>query len=292
MDGPIRIDIACLLGHSDWATIQSLVATLDREPSICGVWVNDHLVPIGPDTSPADLGAGELEENIVEGWTTLAAVAAVTARLRLGVMASSAILRSPPLLAHMASTVDRISGGRVDIAVGAAWNRHEYDSHCLPFPSLRARADAADEACRVLRQEAGGTDVGSPCGLGPLMYKGRAVDLWVAGKGERYMMPVAARWADWWNVGRIGPDSIAQKAMALKQHRIATGRGAEEEVRISTVMRLFDVRALSNSALRQRVQDMIVAGTRHLVVEIRGNMSELDEALDRVASITDVGPPA
>jgi alkanesulfonate monooxygenase SsuD/methylene tetrahydromethanopterin reductase-like flavin-dependent oxidoreductase (luciferase family) len=115
----------------------------DAVPQIAGAWLFDHLLPI----------AGELDGPIFEGWTLLSALAAQTERLRLGILVTSNRFRPPAMLAKIATTVDIVSGGRLDFGIGAGSRpshpiaRREYDAHGLRRPR---ESDAARgrRACR------------------------------------------------------------------------------------------------------------------------------------------------
>ncbi|MBB2941059.1 alkanesulfonate monooxygenase SsuD/methylene tetrahydromethanopterin reductase-like flavin-dependent oxidoreductase (luciferase family) [Actinoplanes lutulentus] len=111
-------------------------------------WLFDHLMPIGGDP----LGPA------YEGWSLLAAMAAQSRRLRLGLLVSSNRFRPPAMLAKIAATVDVVSGGRLDFGIGAGSRpshplaRREYDGHGLPYHDFTHSVDALAEACTVIRR--------------------------------------------------------------------------------------------------------------------------------------------
>jgi alkanesulfonate monooxygenase SsuD/methylene tetrahydromethanopterin reductase-like flavin-dependent oxidoreductase (luciferase family) len=120
----------------------------DSIPQIEHAWLFDHLMPIGGDPNgPA-----------FEGWTLLSALAAQTERLRLGLLVTSNRFRPPAVLAKIASTVDVVSGGRLNFGIGvgsrpsppAAWR--EYPAHGLPFHDFAHAAGSFAEACTVIRR--------------------------------------------------------------------------------------------------------------------------------------------
>ncbi|MFQ1002357.1 LLM class flavin-dependent oxidoreductase [Modestobacter sp. SSW1-42] len=120
----------------------------DTIPRIEHAWLLDHLLPIGGDPyGPA-----------YEGWTLLAALAAQTQRLRLGLLVTSNHFRPPAMLAKMAATVDVVSGGRLDLGIGAGSRpghplaRREYEAHGLPFFDAAAAVGSLAEACTVIRR--------------------------------------------------------------------------------------------------------------------------------------------
>jgi alkanesulfonate monooxygenase SsuD/methylene tetrahydromethanopterin reductase-like flavin-dependent oxidoreductase (luciferase family) len=120
----------------------------DTIPAIEHAWLFDHLLPI----------AGDLTGPVHEGWTLLAALAAQTRRLRLGLMVTSNRFRPPALLAKIATTVDIVSGGRLDFGIGVGSRpdhplaRREYEAHGLPFHDTAQAVASLAEACTVIRR--------------------------------------------------------------------------------------------------------------------------------------------
>ena len=103
-------------------------------------WSFDHFEPIyGDRTRPC-----------LEGWTTLAALAQATSRIRVGMMVTGTPYRHPAVLANMAATVDIVSGGRLELGLGAGWNESEAAAYGIDLLPLRQRIDRFDEACDVV----------------------------------------------------------------------------------------------------------------------------------------------
>ena len=108
----------------DWVRL----ARLAEEQGLEGLFRSDHYTAIiRPDADALD------------AWTTLAGLAAITNRIRLGTMVSPATFRHPSVLARMAVTVDHISGGRVEVGMGSGWYEREHDAHGFPFLDARQR---------------------------------------------------------------------------------------------------------------------------------------------------------
>ena len=103
-------------------------------------WLVDHFV----DTD------GDLDKPCLEAWTLLAAVAARTERIRLGVLVSSNTFRHPALLLKEAVTVDHVSGGRLTLGVGTGWHEPEHRMYGIPFPPAAERVDRLEEAVQVM----------------------------------------------------------------------------------------------------------------------------------------------
>lgn len=120
----------------------------DEIPEIEHAWLFDHLMPIG----------GDPDGPIFEGWTLLAALAAQTERLRLGLLVTSNRFRPPAMLAKIAATVDIVSGGRLDFGIGAGSRpshplaRREYAAHGLPFHDAAHAVGSLAEACTVIER--------------------------------------------------------------------------------------------------------------------------------------------
>jgi alkanesulfonate monooxygenase SsuD/methylene tetrahydromethanopterin reductase-like flavin-dependent oxidoreductase (luciferase family) len=120
----------------------------DTIPQIEHAWAFDHLLPIG----------GPKDGPIFEGWTLLAALAAQTSRLRLGLLVTSNRVRPPALLAKIAATVDVVSGGRLNFGIGVGsrtdipWARAEYDAYGLPYHDAAYAVGSLAEACTVIRR--------------------------------------------------------------------------------------------------------------------------------------------
>ena len=120
----------------------------DAIPQIEHAWLFDHLMPIGGDPSGP----------ILEGWTLLAALAAQTARLRLGLLVTSNRFRPPAMLAKIATTVDIVSGGRLEFGIGVGSRpghplaRREYAAYGLPFSDTADAVGSLAEACTVIRR--------------------------------------------------------------------------------------------------------------------------------------------
>src|SRR3954452_22927289 len=120
----------------------------DAIPAIESAWLFDHLMPIG----------GDPDGPAFEGWTLLAALAAQTERLRVGVLVTSNRFRPPAMLAKIAATADVVAGGRLDFGIGAGSRpghpiaRREYEAHGLPFHDFDYSIRNLAEALTVIRR--------------------------------------------------------------------------------------------------------------------------------------------
>jgi alkanesulfonate monooxygenase SsuD/methylene tetrahydromethanopterin reductase-like flavin-dependent oxidoreductase (luciferase family) len=132
----------------DYAEILRVWREADAIPMIEHAWLFDHLMPIG----------GDPDGPIYEGWTLLSALAGQTERLRLGLLVTSNRIRPPALLAKIATTVDVVSGGRLDFGIGVGSRpghplaRREYEAHGLPWDETADAVGGLDEALTVIRR--------------------------------------------------------------------------------------------------------------------------------------------
>ena len=132
----------------DYHDILRVWREADAIPEIEHAWLFDHLMPIG----------GDPDGPIFEGWTLLSALAAQTRRLRLGLLVTSNRFRPPAMLAKIATTVDVVSGGRLDFGIGAGSRpshplaRREYEAHGLPYHDSAHAVGSLAEACTVIRR--------------------------------------------------------------------------------------------------------------------------------------------
>jgi F420-dependent oxidoreductase-like protein len=121
--------------------------TFWRAADECGfhaVWNYDHFYGIGG-------GLTGVEQDTLEGWTTLAAMATIVKRARIGCMVTGITYRHPAVLANMAVTVDHISGGRLDFGIGAAWHEDEHRAYGIPFPSALERVEMLEESVQLIK---------------------------------------------------------------------------------------------------------------------------------------------
>jgi probable F420-dependent oxidoreductase len=182
-----------------------------------------------------------------EGWTLLAAMAALTRRVEIGCLVTCNSYRNPALLANMAKTVDHISGGRLILGIGAGWLEYEYREYDYPYGTARERLAALGEALPLIRQR---WQVESPP---PLR---NPIPLLVGGEGEKVTLRLAARHADIWN-GFGPPERFQQKNQVLDRWCAEIGRDpAEIERSVAT-----ETHSLS------LYDDLAAAGARHIILE-------------------------
>jgi alkanesulfonate monooxygenase SsuD/methylene tetrahydromethanopterin reductase-like flavin-dependent oxidoreductase (luciferase family) len=201
----------------------------DALPEIEHAWLFDHLMPIGGD--PAG--------PIFEGWTLLSALAAQTRRLRVGLMVTSNRFRPPAVLAKIATTVDIVSGGRLDFGIGAGSRpshplaRREYDAHGLPYHDQADAVAALAEACTVIRRlwteeepfDFAGDHVRLAGAFGnPKPVQRPGPPILIGGRASATLRVVAEH-ADLWNIPGGGPiEDVAGRSALLDRYCAEIGR--------------------------------------------------------------------
>jgi F420-dependent oxidoreductase-like protein len=172
-----------------------------------------------------------------EGWTLLAALAASTTRVRIGVLVSSNTFRHPALLAKQAATIDHVSGGRVEVGLGAGWFEEEHERFGLAFPEPSERVAQFREAVQVidllLRQDVSSFDGEhyqlreAPFRPAPIQRPRPPLTL---GAHRRHMLRIVAEYADRWN-SHASVDEMRERNAILDEHCAAIGRDPGQIVR-------------------------------------------------------------
>jgi len=188
-------------------------------------WIYDHFY-----TYPA------VEKiSVFEAWTTLTALARASNRIRLGTLVTCNSYRSPTLLAKMSSTFDVISGGRMDLGLGAGWYEKEYIEYGYDFPSNATRIRMLEEAAIIIK----GMWTEDEFSFNGKYYKvTNAINypkplqkprprLLIGGGGEKLTLRVVARQADRWNSGG-DPETYQRKIEILRRYMDETGRKRDE----------------------------------------------------------------
>jgi F420-dependent oxidoreductase-like protein len=248
---------------SDWPRFRD--AALEAETSGWdSLWTWDHLMAI----------QGPWRQPIFEGWTTLAAWAAVTSRIRLGLMVGANTFRNPGLTAKLVTTLDHISDGRAILGIGGAWFEREHDALGIDFGSgFGERLDRLDEAVGLIRRLLDGelVDHDGPvypmhqAELHPRPIQPR-LPILVGGSGPKKTLRTVARYADAWNSsGTV--ETVTGQLAVLAAHCADIGRDpASIERTISFPMVIRDRRPDAEAAYRallagNGVSADLIAGT-------------------------------
>jgi F420-dependent oxidoreductase-like protein len=213
--------------YAGWDAGEAWARTLElaRRAEMLGfesAWLYDHV-----HTTPEPR-----DEITFEAFTSLAAIAASTSRIRLGQIVTCNGFRNPALVAKMASTMDVLSGGRMELGIGAGWKREEWLAYGYEFPSTRRRLAMLEDSLAVItamfgpgRATAGGdyAHVDGAINLPKPLQRPR-LPIVVGGNGRDVTWRLAARYADELNVDAMPPDEIAEARADLAERCREVGR--------------------------------------------------------------------
>jgi F420-dependent oxidoreductase-like protein len=247
--------------YTTYADILRVWKEADALPVYEHAWVFDHFMPIG-GVDPSG--------PCLEGWMLLAALAAETRRVRVGVMVTGNTYRHPAVLANMGATVDVISNGRLDFGLGAGWNELEHKAYGIPLYPAGERIARFAEACEVIRllwTEQAPDFAGKYYQLKGAFCEPKPVQkphppFVIGGGGERKTLRVTEEYANIWNYGGGPVEEFIHKNQVLDEHCRALGRDP------ATIQRSVQVRVNPNKLdeTREAFRAFIQAGATHLVV--------------------------
>jgi alkanesulfonate monooxygenase SsuD/methylene tetrahydromethanopterin reductase-like flavin-dependent oxidoreductase (luciferase family) len=196
-------------------------AQFAEELGFDGLWGFDHLQPM----------YGEGPGETFEGMTTLAALAGVTSRIRLGLLVTGVTYRHPSVFAAQALTIDHASHGRLEMALGSAWFEKEHVELGIPFPGNSARFDLLEDALEIVTQLFTG-EVSSYEGkqvslkdaqMRPLPVQRPHPPIWIGGTGPNRTLPLVARYADVWHAWG-SPNSLRDSNARVDELAAEAGR--------------------------------------------------------------------
>ena len=214
---------------TSWENIKAVLETMEAG-RWHSVWFFDHFMAPVSHTDEYD------KIPIFEGWSLLCATAAVTKRLRLGLLVAGNTYRNPALMAKMAATVDHISNGRLVIGIGAAWHVREHQAYGWEFPSMRERSDRLEEACKLLKTLFMAEDLvdfdGKYYKLHQAPFEPKCVQkphppIMVGGSGEKRTLRTLAMYGDIMNISD-GPEEMKRLSGVLERHCETVGRDPAE----------------------------------------------------------------
>lgn len=248
---------------------------------------------------------GRRDRGSLDAWTTLAALAAVTDRIHLGTLVSPATFRHPSLLAKAATTVDHVSGGRVELGIGAGWHEPEHRAYGFPFPGTAERMEHAEEQLELVHRQ--WTE--GPFDFAGTHYEVEGLDalprpvqephpsLIVGGLAGGRSARLAARWADEYNTIFAGPEECARRRARVAEAWEAAGR---EPATLRFSLMTGCVLGADRAELVERARN-VMAGSGHdaetdadVDVWLGGVRDEwvvgtLEEAVERVRALDAAG---
>ena len=227
-----------------------------EELGFTGVWGFDHFGPM----------YGEGPGNCFEGMTTLAALAGLTTRIRLGLLVAGVTYRHPSVLASQAVTVDHASGGRLDLGLGAAWYEPEHRRLGIEFPPTGERFDLLEDQLEIATRLFTG-DVVSYEGrrvsldeaqLRPIPVQQPRPPIWIGGSGRRRTLPLVARYADVWHTNDRGSfTELSAELDRLADHAGRDPRSIRRAASLSLSEPLAEVRANAERLLERGVDYLV-----------------------------------
>ena len=248
------------------------------------LWNFDHFYPIFVDP----------EGSCLEAWTTLSALAQATTRARIGTLVNGNTYRNPCLTAKMAATLDHISGGRLNLGIGAGWFELEHRAMGFDFMTVPRRLAALDEACRIIKSmfteprttlEGRHYRVTDVIGL-PKPVQQPHPPIMIGGTGEKVLLKIVAKHADMYNAS-ANADRMQHLIEVIARHGDAVGR--DTSVIENTVMIPLAYKA---DAERQQFMCNLIAGMRGISPEAarQGIMiGDRQECLDTIERYRRVG---
>ncbi|MCA2282792.1 LLM class F420-dependent oxidoreductase [Mycobacterium avium] len=289
-----RMDLVGIEPDEHWAVMRDLAQRADRDAGWDSLWVYDHF-----HTVPVPTG-----EATHEAWSLMAAYAAVTSRIKLGQMCTAMSYRNPVYLAKVAATADIISGGRIQMGIGAGWYEHEWRAYGYGFPSAGVRLGRLDEGVQIMRDAWRDGKVsfngrhyqvdGAIVAPKPLQDNG--IPLWIAGGGEKVTLRIAAEYAQYTNF-TPEPAAFAHKSEVLAAHCRDVGTDFDAIVRsvnVNAVVgasrtdvddRLRRIRDRMAGYVGESAADAMIAGTSGA----DSATGTTERVIERLARLRDLG---
>jgi F420-dependent oxidoreductase-like protein len=258
-------------------SLESLVTSAE-EKGFDSFWVMDHFHQLQMMGAPG--------EPMLEGWTTISALAGVTKKIKLGTLVTGIIYRHPSILAKIGATLDVLSKGRLFMGVGAGWNEEESLAYGIAssFPSIRERLDRLEEAIQIIRKmwtdEPTATFVGryyqiknSYCNPKPIQRP--SPPILVGGEGEKRTLEIVAKYADACNLFG-SPETVKRKLDVLKEHCTKVGRDYDSILKTKLGGVLIDndeeeakkrVNLILKGMSEQQIKEYIIYGTADSVLQ-------------------------
>jgi F420-dependent oxidoreductase-like protein len=291
--------------NARWEDIRRVWKTADAA-GLHSAWMFDHFVPI----------FGDEDDDCFEGWTMLAALAAETERIKIGLLVTGNTYRNPALVAKMATTVDHVSNGRVILGMGAGWFERDHTAYGFHFGTPRERAKRLEEALQVITKlwkEDHPTFRGTYYSIerapfAPANVQKPHPPIVIGGQGKQWIIPQVARYADGWNaVSGVTPDGIRERRKIIEDECGRIGRSpcptavsvllplvAITKIPLAGPMVRLGARAMvgketarsvladSPETIKKRIQEYADAGVTEVIFSIRPPFD--DELIHRLAS--------
>jgi F420-dependent oxidoreductase-like protein len=277
-----RMDLTHIPDPVEAYETMTQVALLAEELGFDAIWIYDHFHTVPQPT----------QQVTFESWVSTAALARDTKRVRIGQIVTCNSYRNPALLAKMASTVDVLSHGRLELGIGAGWYEHEYRAFGYEFPDAPTRLRQLREAVQVILKmwtEEEAVFEGKYYQVRGAINQPKGVQkphipLLIGGGGEQVTLKLVAQYGDACNVGHLDNEGLARKFAILKQHCETVGRDYQQ-IRRTVLMNCAisenDAEALKKAEAFQRnipsgrMREQALVGTPDA---IRTRLRELEQA--------------
>ena len=263
--GKLRFGVQPRPEHVAWADLARAFREAD-EMGLDSAFTFDHFMPIDGHPGPC-----------LEGWTSLAALAAKTERIKVGVLVTGNAYRHPALLAKMAATVDQVSNGRLILGMGAGWFEAEFTAYGFPFYTPGERAHRLVEAVRVvtaLSSQEPATYSGKfyqlkEAPFDPPFVQRPHAPILIGGMGPKVVQPLAARHADIWHFfAKTGdPENVKRTIESFDALCRAAGRDPTA-VEKAVSLRPEDVAGAPPDEVRGRIRALADAGVGHFILSL------------------------
>jgi F420-dependent oxidoreductase-like protein len=262
-------------GPAELASRLRAIAQTADEGGFASLWVMDHFFQIPP--------VGPAEQEMLEGYSALAFLAAATRRVSLGTLVTGVTYRHPGLLVKTVSSLDVLSGGRAVLGIGAAWFEREHAGLGVPFPPLAERFERLEEALRIAKQMWSGRAepfegrhyrlAETLCSPQPLRRPHPPI--LIGGLGERKTLRLVARHADACNLfAGVGVAEVGRKLEVLRRHCDAERRDYDAIERTTLGTANLAPGAQTTADVIRECRELARAGVQHAIVNVP-NVHEL-----------------
>jgi alkanesulfonate monooxygenase SsuD/methylene tetrahydromethanopterin reductase-like flavin-dependent oxidoreductase (luciferase family) len=282
MSRPLRFGVTLPQIKRGWDEARAAALEFDRL-GYDSVWVCDHVYGVPLPTLP-----------ILEAWTELSAVAAITEQVGLGTLVTPPFFRNPAILAKQLATIDQIAPGRVIAGLGAGWFEPEFTSTGCEFPSLRERLRALDETCEILKllwSEPSATFQGRHFSIKDCVCEPKSEtrpQILIGSGGEKVLMGIAARHADIWNNMAVFQAQLGDKVEALKRRCDEVGRDFESiEISQQCIVVIGEDEAAAKASLEKAKK--IYGGHMGAGLEEHGIWGSPDGVIERIQRHRELG---
>ena len=282
MPRPVRFGVTLPQIKRTWQEARDAAVAFDRL-GFDSVWVCDHMYGVPMPNLP-----------ILEAWTELAAVGAVTERVGLGTLVTPPFFRNPAVLAKQVATLDQIAPGRAIVGLGAGWFASEFEAYGAPFPGVRDRLRALEETAIALKRlwtEERVTFEGRHVTLRDAMAEPKPATrppILIGGTGKHVLMGIVARHADIWNNLAAFQGDLAGNVEALRRRCAKVGRDVDTlEISQQCLVVIAETEADARTALERAGR--IYGGHMGAGLEAHGIWGTPEQVIERIRRHTKLG---